>query len=88
MFKRTTITARGKVKPLCNLSLTKRTLVEWISGNWTQRDGIALDEGLCDLGGIISTGLRDWGEEGRALFSVIPWHVPCNRKKHGKHQSG
>jgi hypothetical protein len=24
-----------------------------MSGSWTQRDGITLTEGLCDLGGII-----------------------------------
>jgi hypothetical protein len=34
-----------------------------MSGSWTQRDGIALAEGLSDFGGgiILAEGLHDWG---------------------------
>jgi hypothetical protein len=40
-----------------------------MSVTWTQRDVIALAEGLCDLGGIIlAEGLHDWGRRAMRLF--------------------
>jgi hypothetical protein len=43
-----------------NLSYTKITLIGWISGSWTQRDGIALAEGLdmFRLGLLTLAGIR------------------------------
>jgi hypothetical protein len=43
-----------------------------MSGSWTQRDGIALTEGLSDFGGggiILAEGLHDWGMRAVPLFS-------------------
>lgn len=39
-----------KGEPVRQFFFTKRTLVRWMSGSWTQRVGIALAEGLCNLG--------------------------------------
>jgi hypothetical protein len=36
--------------PSGNLSFTKRTLVEWMSGSWTQKGWIALSNGLWSCG--------------------------------------
>jgi hypothetical protein len=43
---------------------------------------VVLAEGLCDLGGGITSaeGLRD-GEAGRAPFLIMPWHSPYNLGK-------
>jgi hypothetical protein len=41
--------------------------------------GVALVEGLCDLGGITAAeGLRDGGGGGPCPFSIMPWHSPYN----------
>jgi hypothetical protein len=43
-----------------------------MSGSWTQRDGIALAEGLSDFGGggiISAEGFHDWGMRAVPLFS-------------------
>jgi hypothetical protein len=50
-----------------------------MSGSWTQRDGIALAEGLSDFGGQ-SFWLRASmiGGCGPCPFLVIPWHLPYN----------
>jgi hypothetical protein len=37
------------MNPSSNVSFTKRTLVGWMCGSLTPKDGIALAEGLCDL---------------------------------------
>jgi hypothetical protein len=42
-----------------------------MSGSWTQRDGVALAEGLSDFGEgiILAEGLHDWGMRAVPLFS-------------------
>jgi hypothetical protein len=41
-----------------------------MSGSWTQRDGIALAEGLSDfVGNYLAEGLHDWGMRVVPLFS-------------------
>jgi hypothetical protein len=73
MFRLGPIATGGKVKPSDNLSLRKRTLVEY------SRDDITLFDGLCGWGGgSIWLTVSMIGEAGRAHFSVIPWHLPCN----------
>jgi hypothetical protein len=45
-----------------------------MSGRWTQREGIALAEGLSDFGGggiILAVGLHDWGKRAVSLFCYI-----------------
>jgi hypothetical protein len=48
----------GNTDPSGNLSFTKRALVGWMSGSWTQRDEIALAQGL-----------HDWGMRAVPVFS-------------------
>jgi hypothetical protein len=46
MFTLGAIATGGDMNPSGNLSYKKITLVGWMSGSWTQRDGITLAEGL------------------------------------------
>jgi hypothetical protein len=58
-----------------------------MSENWTQRAGIALAEGLCDLGGIIlAEGLRDWVSRAVPLFQLKPGICITTEEKNGKPQ--
>jgi hypothetical protein len=50
MFRPGDTATDGNMNPSGNLSFTKRTLVGWMSGRLTQRDGITLAEGLHDSG--------------------------------------
>jgi hypothetical protein len=62
--------------PIRQLILHTRILVGWFFRELNF--GVALAEGLCDLGGITSAeGLRD-GDAGRAHFLIMPWHSPYN----------
>jgi hypothetical protein len=51
VFSLRAVVTGGKANPSGNLSFTKRNLIGWMSRSCTQRDVIALVEGLCDLGG-------------------------------------
>jgi hypothetical protein len=67
----------GSVATGDKMNPTKITLVRWVSGSWTQRDGIALAEGLCDLGADYFGWRPSWlGESCRDPFPVVPWHLP------------
>jgi ABC-type uncharacterized transport system permease subunit len=72
------------MNPSGYLSFTKRTLVEWMSGNWTQRNGIALAEGLCDFGGINLAEASMIGKGSRGDFKIIPWNLPYSWEKSRK----
>jgi hypothetical protein len=51
MFRLGAVATGEKMNPSGNLSFKKTTLVGWMSGSSSQRDGIAFAEGFCDLGG-------------------------------------
>jgi hypothetical protein len=51
MFRLRPIVTGGNTNPSGNLSFTKIPLVGWMSGNLTQRDGIASVEDLVDSWG-------------------------------------
>jgi hypothetical protein len=45
-------------------------------------DGIALAEGLCDVGGIIlAEGVRDWGWRGEPLLTYVIFKNPVRTSK-------
>jgi hypothetical protein len=51
----------------------------------SQRDEIALAEGLCELGRkTLAEGLRDWGRCAVSPFQFDPDICLTNEKKHGK----
>jgi hypothetical protein len=56
-----------------------------MSGSWTQRDGIALAEGLCDLGGIIwAEGLHDGGA--MPLFQLYSFALQLRKSTENRSQ--
>jgi hypothetical protein len=62
-----------------NLSFVKRILVGWLSGVELRSVGIALADGLCDLGGkSLQLKASMIGEGGPCPFSIIPWNLPFN----------
>jgi hypothetical protein len=79
MFRLGPIATGGKVKPSDNLTLTKRTLVEY------SRDDITLFDGLCGWGGggvNLADGFHDWGGGPCPFFSyTLAFAMQLRRSK-------
>jgi hypothetical protein len=59
-----------EIIPSGNLSFVKRILVDGSLGVETRNVGIALADGLCDLGEItLADGLHEWGRQAVPLLN-------------------
>jgi hypothetical protein len=73
MFRLGPVAAGGNMKPSDSLPFTKRIVVGWSSGSWTQEVWIAFSEDPYDLRGIIwAEGFRDCGRWAVPIYQLWP----------------